>query len=716
MKSHILLLFYLFMILGFHLSAQTLKNIYRHNQPVLHIPTHLIDKVETADVNGERVLKVIQLNGYVSQIPVSQIDSITHNEGQAVDPAQLGNLRTASVMGVVRDTGNVPVNMAIVRSVFSGEVTHTDANGVFFLNNITVYDKLGYITIEKPGYHKGSRSFLPLQQGSNRVNIELLPMALSGSFNSTSGGQITSGLLQLNFPANAIQLNGQSYTGTVNVYAQALDPTSNSMFDQMPGELLGGMNDSLRLLRSFGMASVELRDTNYQLLQLQAGTSASLQFTISDSLLNVAPTSIDWWSFDESQGYWKHEGLAQKQGNVYVGNASHFSWWNCDTPENFVEFHGTVNSLEGNPVSDAQIHVNSPTLGNAISYTNSEGTFCGWVPKNQNLTVSINLFCSSTNNWESVYTEIIASGLNMIIEEFDINLLNNYPISGTVLNCSNQPIVSGYVMVGNQISFTSEGLFSIQVCVNGTYTLLAFDSSNPDTIKVSNPIPVQVLNSSVQLGNIVTCLDIYSTVTDTDGNTYPTILIGNQWWMAENLKTSRFADGTLIPNITNDSEWAQLNTPAWCNYDNSVSNDAVYGKLYNWYSVDDPLNVCPTDWHVPSDAEWNVLIGFLDPEFNPSGLGSQSYTGGSKMKHPGLQYWDAPNLDVTNESGFTGLAGGHRHPINSFELKGQFGFWWSSTFSSTNYAWYRYLRSINNEVGRESPHMRLGYSIRCIKN
>jgi len=129
------------------LPAQTLKNIYRHNLPVLRIPTALIDKVETAEIEGQRTLRVIQFNGFVSQIPVAQIDSITHTEGTALDPAQLGNLRTASVMGVVRGPTGAPEMNAIVRSPYGGEETRTDLNGVFFLNNILVYDKLGYITI-----------------------------------------------------------------------------------------------------------------------------------------------------------------------------------------------------------------------------------------------------------------------------------------------------------------------------------------------------------------------------------------------------------------------------------------------------------------------------------------------------------------------------------------------------------------------------------------
>ena len=381
------------------LPAQTLKNIYRHNLPVLRIPTALIDKVETAEIDGQRTLRVIQFNGFVSQIPVAQIDSITHTDGTALDPAQLGNLRTASVMGVVLGPTGAPEMNAIVRSPYGGEETRTDPNGVFFLNNILVYDKLGYITITKPGFHQASRSFLPLETGSNRVNVQLLSMTQSGSFSAASGGTVTSGLLQLTFPANAIQLNGQPYTGTVNVYAAALDPTSSSMFDQMPGELLGGLNDSLRLLRSFGMASIELRDANMNELQLANGQLATLKFNIPTALQAEAPQTIDWWSFDETLGYWKHEGEAQKQGTQYISAASHFSWWNCDVPQNFNDFHGAINTSGGSPVSDAQINVVSPTLGTGVTYTNAEGTFTCRVPKNQSLMLNVNLTCSATNDW-----------------------------------------------------------------------------------------------------------------------------------------------------------------------------------------------------------------------------------------------------------------------------------------------------------------------------
>jgi len=716
MKKHILFLGFLLIAFVLRLDAQTLKNIYRHNQPVLRIPTSLIDKVETAEINSQLTLRVIQFNGFVSQIPVAQIDSITHTDGTALDPAQLGNLRTASVMGVVRGPTGAPEMNAIVRSPYGGEETRTDLNGVFFLNNILVYDKLGYITITKPGFHQGSRSFLPLETGSNRVNVQLLPMTQSGTFTATAGGTITSGLLQLTFPANSIQLNGQLYTGTVKVFAAALDPTSTSMFDQMPGELLGGMNDSLRLLRSFGMASIELRDTNMNELQLANGQSSTLKFNIPTALQADAPATIDWWSFDETLGYWKHEGEAQKQGTQYIGAASHFSWWNCDFPQNFNDFEGSVVTSGGVPVSDAQINIISPTLGTGVTYTNAEGIFTCRVRKNQTLTLNVNLTCSTTNDWVLAHTETIISEEDSIVGLYTAELTGYYPITGTVVNCSGQPVESGYVKIGSQIFITENGEFTIQACTSGVYILRGYDTSYPDSIKASDIDTVQVGPSGAEAGEFQTCTQVYGYVIDVDGNIYPTILIGNQVWMAENLKTTHFANGSVIPNVTDNSYWIGLNSPAWCNYENNPINDIFYGKLYNWYTTDDFRNVCPSNWHVPTDADWDVLIGFIDEAYNPISNGAQSAIAGGKMKS--ISGWiPFTGVTSTNESGFSGLPGGYRFNSSGvFFSIGYYGHWWSSTEVNTGPSWYRYLAYGNSNYYRQSSSKKFGYSVRCIKD
>jgi len=698
-------LFLMVFAFGVNLNAQTIKNIHRHNLPVLHIPIDLIDKVETVEIDGQKHLQVVQFNGFVNDVLVSLIDSITHNEGEALDPAQLGNLRTASVMGIVRGpTGAAEMN-AVVRSPYGGEETRTDVNGVFFLNNITVYDKLGYITIEKPGFHKGSRSFLPLAQGSNRVNVQLLTMTQSGTFGSAAGGSVTSGLLQLTFPANAIQLNGQPYTGTVRVFARALDPSSTAMFDQMPGDLLGGLNDSLRLLRSFGMAAVELRDANMQELQLADGASATLTFNIPTALQADAPQTIDWWSFDETLGYWKHEGEAQKTGTQYVGQASHFSWWNCDVPQNFNDFHGTINSTDGNPITDAQVNVVTPTMGTGITYTNAEGVFSGRVPKNQTLTLNINLTCSTTNDWALAYSEDFESAAETIESQVTASLNGRHPITGTVVTCVSQPVESGYVKMGPQIFITNQGEFTIQTCATGNYIIRGYDTSNPDSIKVSDLVPVQVESTGAATGNILACSEVFGTVTDIDGNVYLTVLIGDQWWTAENLKTTRFADGSVIPNVSGNAAWNQLSTPAWCNYNNSLANDLVYGKLYNWFTVSDPRNVCPSGWHAPTDAEWTILTDFL---------GGTSVAGG-KMKN--TTGWPSPNTGATNESNFSGLPGGIRGNYNgTFTNVGSYGYWWSSTEYTIYNARNRSLNYGNGYVYSLNNNKEDGRSVRCLRD
>jgi uncharacterized protein (TIGR02145 family) len=619
-------------------------------------------------------------------------------------------------MGVVSGPTGAPEMNAIVRSPYGGEETRTDPNGVFFLNNILVYDKLGYITITKPGFHQGSRSFLPLETGSNRVNVQLLSMTQSGSFSATSGGTVTSGLLQLNFPANAIQLNGQPYSGIVNVFAEALDPTSTAMFDQMPGELLGGMNDSLRLLRSFGMASIELRDDYMNELQLATGVSATLTFNIPAAMQAEAPATIDWWSFDEALGYWKHEGEAIKQDAQYVAQASHFSWWNCDQPEKFNNFNGTVSSTEGTPISDAQINVISPTLGIGVSYTNANGEFSGRVPKNQQLTLDVYLICSLTNDWDLVHNETIVSDTLPIYTAVTASLIGRYPITGSIVNCEGLPIETGYLKMGTQIFLADSGAIFIQTCSTGNFVIQGIDTSNPDTIKVSSTDTVQVMDEGANIGEIQACSQFFGVVSDIDSNVYSTVLIGNQMWMAENLRTSKYNNNEQILEV-NDNTWTQISTGAWCYFINNPLNNNIYGKLYNWFTIADPRGLCPAGWHVPSSDDWNTLVNFLDPDFNPTISGTQSTIAGGKMKS--TTGWNLPNNGASNESGFSGLPGGNRDFDSMyFYAAGFSGTWWSST-ESTDFIDNSHSRSLgydSADIISNLSNKRSGISVRCIKD
>lgn len=195
-------------------------------------------------------------------------------------------------------------------------------------------------------------------------------------------------------------------------------------------------------------------------------------------------------------------------------------------------------------------------------------------------------------------------------------------------------------------------------------------------------------------------------VTDFDGNSYRTIQIGSQEWMAENLRTTKYNDGSVILQTNNYQNWQSSNVGAWCWYDTSAIYEPSYGKLYNWYAVNDSKGLCPTGWHVPTDADWTTLTNFL---------GGESGAGG-KLKEKGLAHWLSPNIDATNESGFTGLPGGFRESNGTFFEFGTYGSWWTGTEYQTNFAWYRNLYTINGDVGRFTTGKNPGRAVRCLKN
>ena len=210
---------------------------------------------------------------------------------------------------------------------------------------------------------------------------------------------------------------------------------------------------------------------------------------------------------------------------------------------------------------------------------------------------------------------------------------------------------------------------------------------------------------------IILCLSFYSYsqvagsgLTDIDGNNYNSVIIGTQEWQKENLNVSKYSDGTPIPQVQNLTQWASLTTGAWCYLDNDPANGPIYGKLYNWYAVNDPRGLAPNGYHVPSEVEWTNLITFL----------GQQEAGGA-MKETGTSHWISPNVGATNSSGFTGLPGAVRDAVGAFGYQNTFGVFWSSTSTVTG-AWSHYLFNANTTVGNQDSFKRLGYSVRCIND
>jgi len=195
-------------------------------------------------------------------------------------------------------------------------------------------------------------------------------------------------------------------------------------------------------------------------------------------------------------------------------------------------------------------------------------------------------------------------------------------------------------------------------------------------------------------------------VTDIDGNIYQTIQIGDQRWMAENLKVTRYRNGDPIPNVTSNVTWEALTTDAYCGYNNSQVNVITYGRLYNWYAVEDSRNLAPNGWHVPSDDDWQILIDYL---------GGASIAGG-KMKTTGTAHWLSPNTGATNESGFSALPAGCRDYTGHCTNIVYHAYFWSTDEIDNSNAWHRRLDYYYSRAFHETYDKRAGFSIRCVRD
>ncbi|MDD5673049.1 MAG: FISUMP domain-containing protein [Chitinivibrionales bacterium] len=247
----------------------------------------------------------------------------------------------------------------------------------------------------------------------------------------------------------------------------------------------------------------------------------------------------------------------------------------------------------------------------------------------------------------------------------------------------NGAIISGATSV-------SYGITNVQPTNSGTYAVV-----------VTNSVSRVTSNGAILIVKTAT-----GQYTDIDGNTYDTVSIGTQVWMVENLKTTKYNDGTAVHLVADSTAWSNLTTDGYCWYNNSVSYWNTYGALYNWYAVNTG-KLAPTGWHVPSDSEWEVLGNYL---------GGDNVAGGP-LKESGMTYWASPNKNATNSTGFSALPGGYRVSTGSFSSIGSTGYWWSSTVDNATSSWARGMASNSAIVGRSNyGNNSYGFSIRCVKN
>lgn len=236
---------------------------------------------------------------------------------------------------------------------------------------------------------------------------------------------------------------------------------------------------------------------------------------------------------------------------------------------------------------------------------------------------------------------------------------------------------------------------------------LIVNAQNDTMYIMKSGVVIGQYNVNSQIDSIIFYKPIITgnTVVDIDGNIYNTVTIGNQTWLRENLKTTKYNDGISIPFIENDTAWINLSTPGYCWYNNQISYSNTYGALYNWHTVN-TNKLCPLGWHVPTKEEWTQLTNYL---------GGTSVAGG-KLKEIGTTHWDSPNTGATNETGFTALPGGYCSLSGAFGIIGSYGYWWSSSEYTAADAWSSGLLYNYSYIGSYGSSKEVGFSVRCVKN
>ncbi len=441
------------------------------------------------------------------------------SEGESGNPflENFGDSITARFIGTVVNEENNPISGVTV--TVGNSMAVTDQNGVFSVESATVYEKFAYVKASKSGFIDGSRALVPTD-GVNQVKIMLLELEVLTTV--SSGQTISVGLpngTAIDFAGDYQYENGNAYQGNVDVVLKHINPDDEDMELQMPGMLLAeNLDGDLRVLETYGMIAVELIGENGEELNIAEGTVAEISIPVPTSATNP-PATIPLWHFDEVNGYWVEEGEATLIGNMYVGEVTHFSFWNCDAPFETVDFCVTIVDENNDVIPNLLVLITTDIATwsqTASGWTNSNGEVCGLIPNNETLVLTVPDFGCINND----YTENIGpftTDQNITVTVTDSNPLNTN-LTATLNDCTGNPITNGYanVFYNNQshIIAITNGMLSenIAYCSADTsYSIQIFDLGNSQT---TDTITGNFTTPTTDLGTQMSCVDL----ADSDGD------------------------------------------------------------------------------------------------------------------------------------------------------------------------------------------------------
>jgi len=427
------------------------------------------------------------------------------NFGQVINSNFIGR--------IVNQAGNT---LKDVQITIGNQTTMTDHNGVFVLNNASVHEKFAFVKATKNGYIQGSRSLVPTPNGTNDIQITLLDKNIVGTVNS---GEISEAVLpngaKLQFQGDFIDASGNAYNGQVEVSLNYLEPNQQSTFVEMPGMLFGQLeNGASSGMETYGMLAVNLYSPSGEKLNITETAPANLTFPVSTTTPN-APSEIALWYFDETVGYWKEQGIAIRVGDKYHSEVTHFTWWNCDLPLDYVEVCFTVKSHDDLTNYYYDIIRNETNQMIFTGYTNDQGQECGLIPSGEELTVNVYGTGACINS--IVYTQTIGpytndTSIDIIVPSLPSQLIET-ALTGTVSTCTGTSVTNGYVLLYNSASsnFSDYEMLSIadgiinypfSYCNGEQYSMIVYDL---DSNQSSGASQMALTPTEINVGTVLVC-------------------------------------------------------------------------------------------------------------------------------------------------------------------------------------------------------------------
>jgi len=376
-------------------------------------------------------------------------DDVSEGPSNPEEPGNKPNFEakvTTSVNGFVTNEKNEP--FAGVKVTAGDKSVQTDGNGYFEILNTSLTQDISFLTAESEGYFRGIRTWRGDTGQKDFVRVKLLPKTIIGTITSGSGGEVaTADGVKLSFPANGIvNADGSAYTGSVNVAAQWLDPSTEDIHSEMPGDLRAiNSEENMVGLVTYGMVAVELTSPAGELLQVAPSKKVEMRAPIPASFQPTAPQDMPLWYFDETKGVWMEEGSSKRVGNEYVGEVGHFSFWNFDVPRGVVAFSGKVTDSSGNSVSHVKVKVAARCMSNGVAYVYSDenGIIRGVVP----ISCTIVLYIYGSDEDCPVVSYEFKTG-NSAIDQVSLIIpeAKEQKVSGKLLTCDYKPVTDGYII------------------------------------------------------------------------------------------------------------------------------------------------------------------------------------------------------------------------------------------------------------------------------